>query len=152
MNNFSPFVRTTTYSAENLVQLCLTSSQFPGIDPETTRQLLVSLQMAVQPWAVKGEAAPAGLAGTLGTDFSNLPLAVDTIRTGTAQLNTLGADRDILAFDPACPINNSWDPNELDSRYEDGDIFNAINLNDQAVTGTLGLHEFDFSLTDIEPW
>jgi hypothetical protein len=143
VDSFPAAVTTTTLSVEDLVKRCIEMKLFPLVDSTGVNdQQSGSLAMAVQPWASTEVTATPDLDAA---DDLQLPLGMETLRAGVAELNDLGSDRDIASFDPASNIQTSWNPAEFDTRYEDGGVWDSFNLSDEMITGVLTGQDVDFA-------
>lgn len=129
---------------EDLVQRCINAELFPMVDNNGVNdQQSESYAMAVQPWTSTDISTGEDLTYTY-TD-SPQPLGIETLRTGTAELNNLGSDRDITSFDPTNNIQTAWNPAEFDTRYDDGGVWDSFNLSDEMITGILTGQDVDFA-------
>jgi hypothetical protein len=143
VDSFPAAVTTTTLSVEDLVKCCIEAKLFPLVDSTgITDQQSGSLAMAVQPWASTEVTADQDLDTT---EDLQLPLGIETLRAGIAELNDLGSDRDIASFDPASNIQTAWNPAEFDARYEDGGVWDSFNLSDEMISGVLTGQDVDFA-------
>ena len=97
--------------------------------------------MAVQPWTSTDVSA----VNLTAIDSPQLPLGIETLRAGAAELNNLGSDRDITSFDPNNNIHTAWNPAEFDTRYDDGGVWDSFNLSDEMITGVLTGQDVDFA-------
>jgi hypothetical protein len=143
VDSFPAAVTTTTLSVEDLVKCCIEAKLFPLVDSTgITDQQSGSLAMAVQPWASTEVTADQDLDTT---EDLQLPLGIETLRAGIAELNDLGSDRDIASFDPASNIQTAWNPAEFDTRYEDGGVWDSFNPSDEMISGVLTGQDVDFA-------
>lgn len=143
IESFPTAVTTTTLSVEDLVARCVEVDLFPLADTNVVNdQQSGSLAMAVQPWTSTDITAAQG---TTAADDLSLPLGMETLRAGAAELNNLGSDSDIASFDPASNIQTAWNPAEFDTRYEDGGVWDSFNLSDEMISGVLAGQDVDFA-------
>lgn len=142
---------------EDLVECCIEAKLFTMADNNGVNyQQSGSLAMAAQPWTSTDISTAEDLASTAedltstaedltSTDSPQLPLGMETLRTGIAELNTLGSNRDITSFDPSNNIQTAWNPAEFDTRYDDGGVWDSFNLSDEMITGILTGQDVDFA-------
>jgi len=128
---------------EDLVQRCIDAELFPLADNNGINdQQSGSLAMAVQPWTSIDIATAEDLTSV---DSPQLPLGLETLRTGTAELNNLGSDSNITSFDPTNNIQTAWNPAEFDTRYDDGGVWDSFNLSDEVIASVLTGQDVDFA-------
>ena len=97
--------------------------------------------MAVQPWT----STEAAINENHTAEASQFALGVEAIQAGMIERDCLDTARDIAVFDPTSGLGTSWDPSELDTRYDDGGIWDSFNLDDDVITGVLESQDVDFA-------
>lgn len=128
---------------EDLVECCIEAKLFTMADNNGVNyQQSGSLAMAAQPWTSADISTAEDLTSA---DSPQLPLGMETLRTGIAELDTLGSNRDITSFDPSNNIQTAWNPAEFDTRYDDGGVWDSFNLSDEMITGILTGQDVDFA-------
>ena len=143
VDSFPSSITTTTLSVEDLVQRCVDAELFTLADNNGFNdQQSGSLAMAVQPWTSTDTSTAEDF---IPDDSSQLPLGIETLRAGTAELNNLGSDRDLTSFDPTNNIDAAWNPAEFDTRYDDGGVWDSFNLSDEIIAGVLTGQDVDFA-------
>lgn len=143
VDSFPSSITTTTLSVEDLVQRCIDAELFTLADNNGFNdQQSGSLAMAVQPWTSTDTSTAEDFTSD---DSSQLPLGIETLRAGTAELNNLGSDRDLTSFDPTNNIDAAWNPAEFDTRYDDGGVWDSFNLSDEIIAGVLTGQDVDFA-------
>lgn len=143
VDSFPSSITTTTLSVEDLVQRCIDAELFTLADNNGFNdQQSGSLAMAVQPWTSTDTSTAEDF---ISDDSSQLPLGIETLRAGTAELNNLGSDRDLTSFDPTNNIDAAWNPAEFDTRYDDGGVWDSFNLSDEIIAGVLTGQDVDFA-------
>jgi len=142
VGSFPSSLTTTTLSVDDLVKHCVEANLFGSqVNNAINNQQVGSLTMAVQPWT----STEAAVDENHTAHASYLTLGVKTIEAGMLERDCLDAASDIAIFDPASGLDTSWDPAELDNRYDDGGVWDSFNLDDDVVTGVLASQEVDFA-------
>jgi hypothetical protein len=141
-DSFPAAIATTKLSVEEIVDRCLEFGLFPLVDSDGIKiPQSGSLTMAVQPWTSTDSSATED---PNAADNPQQPLGMEALHAGTIELNNLGSDSDITSFDPISNIQNAWDPSKLDTRYEDGGVWDSFNLTNEMISGVLVGQDVDF--------
>jgi hypothetical protein len=142
IGSFPSSLTTTTLSVDDLVKHCVEANLFGSeVNNAINNQQVGNLTMAVQPWT----STEAAVDENHTADASYLTLGTETIEAGMLERDCLDTAADIAVFDPASGFDTSWDPSELDTRYDDGGIWDSFNLDGEMVTGVLASQDVDFA-------